>query len=118
MAADRVVRRWAAQAADGAETRRPPDRLADGPVVLRETSVADPAVPRMELTEWASRYGIVAGVTTRGHGFSLGLWSQEPVGQVITPRRAFPAPVRGAFPAPGLCHPVARPEVRRAERQP
>jgi len=33
----------------------------------------------MELAEWASRYGLVAGITTRGHGFSLGLWSEENV---------------------------------------
>ena len=116
MAADRVVRRSAAQAADGAETRRPPDRLADGPVVLRETPVADPAVPRMELTEWASRYGIVAGVTTRGHGFSLGLWSEEPVGQVITRWRAFRAAMRGSFPAQVLSHQVHGTEVRWHDR--
>ena len=50
------------------------------PAALREAAVADPAVPRMELQEWAARFGVVAGITTRGHGFSLGLWSEENVG--------------------------------------
>ena len=42
---------------------------------LAETPVADPTVPRLELHEWAERYGLVAGITTRGSGapFSLGL---------------------------------------------
>ena len=58
---------------------------------LREQPLADPAIPRMELVEWAERYGVVAGITTRGHGFSLGLWSEENVGQVMTRWRAFRA---------------------------
>src|SRR2546422_6299049 len=33
---------------------------------LREQPVSDPAVPRMELPDWAERYGVVAGITTRG----------------------------------------------------
>src|SRR2546427_3182506 len=58
----------------------PPIRLSDYPT-LREQPVADAAVPRMELVEWAERYGVVAGISTRGRGFSLGLWSEENVGQ-------------------------------------
>src|SRR5438128_4770363 len=95
---------------------RPPERQSAGPPLLRESPVADPAVPRMELTEWASRYGIVAGVTTRGHGFSLGLWSEEPVGQVITRWRAFRAAMRGSFPAQVLSHQVHGTEVRWHDR--
>src|SRR2546422_7758543 len=34
--------------------------------LLREVSIGDSAVPRMELAEWAARYGVVAGITTRG----------------------------------------------------
>src|SRR5438046_5721750 len=75
-------------------------RLSAYPTV-REQPVADPAVPRMELRDWAERYGVVAGITTRGsgRGFSLGLWSEENVGQVMTRWRA----LRAAFPAfPGV----------------
>jgi len=53
------------------------------PLTLREAPIGDSAVPRMELAEWRERYGIVAGITTRGRGFSLGLWSEENVGQVM-----------------------------------
>src|SRR2546425_9227002 len=58
----------------------PPIRLSDYPT-LREQPVADAAVPRMELVEWAERYGVVAGVSTRGGGFSLGLWREERLGE-------------------------------------
>src|SRR2546428_7936734 len=72
----------------------PPIRLSDYPT-LREQPVADAAVPRMELVEWAERYGVVAGISTPGRGFSLGLWSAGNVGQGMTRWRA----VRAA-PAP------------------
>ena len=76
------------------------------PAALREVAVHDPAVPRMELAEWASRYGLVAGITTRGHGFSLGLWSDETVGQVMSRWRAVGAAVRARFPGMVLAHQV------------
>ncbi len=60
----------------------------------------------MELAEWASRYGLVAGITTRGHGFSLGLWSEENVGQVMSRWRAVGAAVRPRFPGVILAHQV------------
>ena len=60
----------------------------------------------MELTEWADRYGVVAGVTTRGHGFSLGLWSEENVGQVMSRWRAVGAAFRPRFPGLVLAHQV------------
>jgi polyphenol oxidase len=60
----------------------------------------------MELAEWADRYGVVAGVTTRGHGFSLGLWSEENVGQVMTRWRAVGAAFRPRFPGLVLAHQV------------
>src|SRR3989449_4294381 len=78
----------------------------DRPPLLREVAVADPAVPRMELAEWASRYGLVAGITTRGLGFSLGLWSDETVGQVMSRWRAVGAAVRARFPGMVLAHQV------------
>jgi len=75
---------------------------------LREQPVADPAVPRMELRDWADRYGVVAGVTTRGagRGFSLGLWSEENVGQVMTRWRALRAAFRPAFSGLVLSHQI------------
>ncbi len=76
------------------------------PAALREVPLADAAVPRMELAEWADRYGVVAGVTTRGHGFSLGLWSEENVGQVISRWRAVGAAFRPRFPGLVLAHQV------------
>src|SRR5437899_12952239 len=80
------------------------NRLTVYPPSLREQPVGDSAVPRMELHEWAERYGVVAGITTRGRGFSLGLWSEENVGQVMSRWRAFRAAFRSAFPAPILSH--------------
>src|SRR2546425_8836512 len=96
--------------------RRSPSPAIRERVELRETPVADPAVPRLELTEWASRYGIVAGITTRGHGFSLGLWSEERVGQVMARWRAFRAAMRRSFPAQVLSHQVHGTEVRWHDR--
>ena len=85
----------------------PPIRPSDYPA-LREQPVPDPAVPRMELAEWSARYGVVAGITTRGtgRGFSLGLWSEENVGQVMTRWRALRAAFRPAFSAVVLSHQV------------
>lgn len=75
---------------------------------IAEVAVADPTVPRLELVEWAERYGVVAGITTRGtaSGFSLGLWSEEPVGQVMTRWRAFRAAFGAQFPSVMLSHQV------------
>src|SRR5436190_8684543 len=85
----------------------PPIRVSACPT-LREQPVADPAVPRMELRDWAERYGVVAGITTRGsgRGFSLGLWSEENVGQVMTRWRALRAAFRPAFPGVVLSHQI------------
>lgn len=49
-------------------------------------------VPRFELASWREAWGIVAGVTGRqgeGDDFDLGLWSDAPVGRVMTRWRAF-----------------------------
>src|SRR5437667_168717 len=73
---------------------------------LREQPVADAAVPRMALGEWSERYGVVAGITTRGRAFSLGLWSEENVGQVMSRWRALRAAFRAGFPAVLLSHQV------------
>ena len=71
---------------------------------ISEVRVGDAAVPRLELTEWAERYGLVAGITLRP--MSLGLWSDEPVGQVMSRWRAFYAAFSSRFPAIVLSHQV------------
>src|SRR5207247_821300 len=62
--------------------------------------------------DWAGRYGLVAGITTREHGFSLGLWSEENVGQVMTRWRAFRAAFHAAFPVTVLSHQIHGSAVR------
>lgn len=58
------------------------------------------AVPRLELAEWRSDFGIVAGITgrgaERGRGFDLGLGTSAPVGEVMARWRAFRAALPGA----------------------
>jgi polyphenol oxidase len=62
------------------------------PAELREIPVSGP-VPRFEIPGWRQTYGIVAGITGRGseagRGFDLGLWSDAPVGEVMTRWRTF-----------------------------
>jgi polyphenol oxidase len=48
--------------------------------VVRETPVPGP-IPKFEIPGWRERYGVIAGIT--GRGFDLGLWSEQPVGQVM-----------------------------------
>jgi len=71
---------------------------------VAEVSAGDAAVPRLELVEWARAYGLVAGITTRP--LSLGLWSDEPVGQVIGRWRAFRTSFGARFPSIVLAHQV------------
>jgi YfiH family protein len=87
----------------------------------REAPAGDPAVPRLELVEWAERWGLVAGITARGSGsppFSLGLWSDEPVGQVVSRWRAFCAALAPRFPTVVLSHQVHGTRVDWHEAQP
>ncbi|HWC74990.1 MAG TPA: polyphenol oxidase family protein [Gemmatimonadales bacterium] len=77
---------------------------------ISETPARDAAVPRLELMEWSERYRLVAGVTTRP--LSLGLWSDEPVGQVSGRWRAFRAAFATRFPTVVLSHQVHGTEVR------
>lgn len=44
-------------------------------------------VPRYQIAGWRERYGVVAGIT--GRDFDLGLWSNAPVGEVMSRWRAF-----------------------------
>ena len=55
---------------------------------LRETAL-EGAFPRYEVPGWRERYGLVAGIT--GRDFDLGLWSEQPVGQVMHRWRALHA---------------------------
>lgn len=85
----------------GAAPRRAGGQPAPTPRLLAEVSAADPVIPRAELAEWRARLGLVAGLTTRGEGggFSLGLATGEPVGQVLGRWRAFRHALGPAFPA-------------------
>ncbi len=54
--------------------------------MIEEPVAATDAVPRLELRAWKDRFGLTAGITTRGPtgDYSLGLWSgTEPVGQAM-----------------------------------
>lgn len=59
---------------------------------LREVPVPS-AIPRFEIPDWREQFGVVAGITGRGsepgRGFDLGLWSKEPVGEVMSRWLAF-----------------------------
>lgn len=63
----------------------------DAPRSVREIPVPGP-LPRYEIPEWSERFGLAAGITGRGtepgRGFDLGLWSDAPVGEVMTRWRA------------------------------
>jgi polyphenol oxidase len=71
--------------------------LTTDPPLLRELPSTG-SVPRYTLPDWRSRYGVVAGITVRGGGpppgFDLGLWTREPIGEVMTRWAA----LRGAEP--------------------
>ena len=71
---------------------------------LAESPAGDAALPRLELAEWAERYGLVAGITLRP--MSLGLWNDEPVGQVLSRWRALRAGFAARFPTLVLSHQV------------
>lgn len=86
-------------------------------MILSEQSAGDPSVPRLELREWADQYGLVAGITIRGHGFGLGLWSDDNVGQVMTRWRAFHAAFQRPFPAVVTGHQVHGTVVRWLEQR-
>jgi polyphenol oxidase len=64
---------------------------------ISETPLPGP-IPLYEVPAWRERYRVTAGITGRGteagRGFDLGLWSTEPVGEVMSRwfafRRALP----------------------------
>jgi|tagenome__1003787_1003787.scaffolds.fasta_scaffold20917560_2 YfiH family protein len=75
-------------------------------------------VPRFEIPAWRARYGVVAGITGRGaereRGFDLGLWSREPVGEVMNRWLAFRR-VSSEFTAVVLGNQVHGTKVRRID---
>ena len=76
-----------------------PEPLAGPCRTLAEERVADPVIPRSELAEWRARFALTAGLTMRGAngGFSLGLATEEPIGQVMGRWRSFLHAMRPAF---------------------
>lgn len=54
-------------------------------------------VPRLELRDWADRFGLTAGITTAKDGFSLGLALRDPQVVVMDRWRAFQAALRPGF---------------------
>ncbi|MEA2713786.1 MAG: purine-nucleoside/S-methyl-5-thioadenosine phosphorylase / adenosine deaminase [Gemmatimonadales bacterium] len=53
---------------------------------VREVPIPGP-IPRFEIPGWRERYGVIAGIT--GREFDLGLWSSQPVGEVMSRWLAF-----------------------------
>jgi hypothetical protein len=88
--------------------------------VLREAPPAGPldGIPRLELAEWATRYGLVAGITTAQDGFSLELSGNAPVGPAVDRWRAFQAHFRPQLPAVVLSRQVHGILVRRYQAVP
>ncbi len=80
---------------------------------LREAE-SESGVPRVELPGWAERFGVTAGITTRGseaaQPFDLGLWGSAPVGAVMARWRAFRRSHAG-FGGVVLAHQVHGPRV-------
>jgi YfiH family protein len=83
-----------------------------------EVPAGDASVPRLELADWASRYGLVAGITTRQDGFSLGLWNGEPTEAVMSRWRAFRRVFEPRFPTVVLGHQVHGIDLRWHEAVP
>jgi len=80
--------------------------------IVVEVPVGDDAVPRLELADWAARFGLTAGITTRRNGFSLGLWNGEPTAAVGTRWRALRRAFEPRFPSIVLGHQVHGTELR------
>jgi polyphenol oxidase len=84
---------------------------------LSEIPVPGP-IPRFEIPGWQKQFGVVAGITGRGsgpgRGFDLGLWSREPVGEVMSRWLAFRRAMY-EFPAVVLGNQVHGVEIRRID---
>jgi YfiH family protein len=63
---------------------------------IQEEEITGP-VPRYEIPGWRQRFGVAAGITGRGNGsqpFDLGLWTSQPVGEVMSRWKALRAAER------------------------
>jgi hypothetical protein len=80
------------QPSEGAAERRGGSITGRKSSELREAPVPG-AIPRFDIPGWREQYGVVAGITGRGadpgRGFDLGLWSNQPVGEVMSHWLAF-----------------------------
>jgi YfiH family protein len=80
--------------------------------LIRERLLPGP-VPRYEVPGWRERFGVIAGITGRGadtgRGFDLGLWTEAPVGAVMSRWRSF----RGA--EPGFACTILGTQVHRSD---
>lgn len=65
----------------------------------REERAGDPDVPALELADWKHRFGLRAGITTRAHGYNLGLSTPEAAAVVTERWRAFATVMRPQFPS-------------------
>ncbi len=83
---------------------------------ISETSVRDSDIPRLELVEWAREYGLTAGITTREHGFNLGLHSEDPAEQVTRRWHSLRSGFRDRFPGIVLGNQCHGKEVRWHDR--
>jgi copper oxidase (laccase) domain-containing protein len=76
------------------------------------------AIPRYEIPGWREQYSVVGGITGRGpelgRGFDLGLWSNQPVGEVMSRWLAFRRAMDG-FQAVALGNQVHGVELMNAE---
>lgn len=86
-------------------------------IALKEFPRSGP-VPRFEVPDWRDRYGVVAGITARrdgaGNAFDLGLWTDAPVGEVMSRWRSL-REVEPGFDGVILGHQVHGTEVARHE---
>jgi purine-nucleoside/S-methyl-5'-thioadenosine phosphorylase / adenosine deaminase len=102
------------------DAQRAPMRAPFSSSELREAPVAG-TVPRYEIPGWRERYGVVAGITGRGdeagRGFDLGLWSKQPVGEVMSRWLAFRREM-AVFPAVALGNQVHGVQVTTANTGP
>jgi polyphenol oxidase len=89
---ERSGRRSSGWMGKGRGSREAGRRGSERAATLRELSVSGD-IPRYEIPGWRERYGVVAGITARGselgRGFDLGLWSNQPVGEVMSRWLAF-----------------------------
>jgi copper oxidase (laccase) domain-containing protein len=89
-----------------------------GGTTSREETAALRDFPAMELADWGHRFGILAGITTRAHGYNLGLLTPEAASAVLARWQAFAASMRPQYPSIAVGLQVHGREVVIHERAP